>query len=70
MIHKSAGPISVLAEFPIKSRPGAVYQVLMGEDGVVYCDCPSWKFQPEVPPEKRTCKHIRLWRAEGGQEAR
>jgi len=47
---------TVLATFPSKSRPGSVHTVKVGADGVVYCSCPSWRFQHNHP-SCRTCKH-------------
>jgi hypothetical protein len=54
----SIAPKTVLATFPSKSRPGHVYHVKLGADGVVYCDCPSWRFQKNHP-SCRCCKHTK-----------
>lgn len=44
-------------ELKIQGSGQNVYTVKQGRDGVVYCSCPSWKFQ-RVTPALRTCKHI------------
>lgn len=33
------------------------HKIVLGEDGVVYCSCPAWKFQ-KGEPAKRSCKHL------------
>jgi predicted nucleic acid-binding Zn finger protein len=33
------------------------YTVKKGQDGVVYCSCPAWRFQ-KVAAAHRSCKHI------------
>lgn len=48
----------VVAEYTSKSRPGRVYHVQIGADGITYCDCWQWKIN-------RTCKHIKDWEANG-----
>lgn len=53
----------VLASFESKSRPGSSHQVRRGADGVVYCTCPSWRFQHNSP-SNRTCTHIEQWKAQ------
>jgi len=53
----------VLARFESSSRPGSFHEVRRGADGVVYCQCPSWRFQHNSPAN-RTCKHIEQWKAE------
>ena len=42
----------ILAEYP-SSSSSKVYHITEGKDGVVYCDCPGWKFNG------RTCKHLK-----------
>ena len=49
-------PKTVLATFPSASKPGHAHEVRMGADGVIYCTCPSWRFQ-KLTPSARTCKH-------------
>lgn len=44
-------------ELKIQGSGQNVYTVKQGRDGVVYCSCPSWKFQ-RVTPALRTCKHL------------
>lgn len=41
-----------------ESTEGKHYEIKLGDDGIVYCTCPSWKYQ-EASPEDRTCKHLR-----------
>ncbi len=54
---------NVLARFASKSNPSKSHEVRRGADGVVYCTCPSWRFQKNSP-SNRTCKHIEQWKAE------
>jgi hypothetical protein len=61
---KSQGPLAALAEYESDSTPGKMYQVMMGEDGVVYCTCPAWRFQKGRSPSERVCKHIRRFKGE------
>jgi hypothetical protein len=59
----------VLSRFASKSNPSKSHEVRRGADGVVYCTCPSWRFQKNSP-SNRTCKHIESWKANtvvGGQ---
>jgi len=42
----------ILAEYP-SSSSSKIYHITEGKDGVVYCDCPGWKFNG------RTCKHLK-----------
>lgn len=42
---------TVLDEFSSASNPGKKYQIIQGDDSVVYCNCPAWKF-------KKMCKHL------------
>ncbi len=37
--------------------------------GVYSCSCPSWRNQ-SLPIERRTCKHLRLYRSEAAEAAR
>jgi hypothetical protein len=48
--------MAILATITSKTS-GKTYTITRGNDGVTYCDCPSWKFQ-RVSPADRTCKHI------------
>lgn len=51
-------PKTVLATFASASKPGHQHEVRLGADGVMYCTCPSWKFQ-RLTPSLRTCKHTK-----------
>jgi len=42
----------ILAEYPSSSSSN-IYHIQEGKDGVIYCDCPGWKFNG------RTCKHLK-----------
>jgi hypothetical protein len=33
---------------------GKEWHIIRGHDGVVYCDCPAWRF-------RRTCKHLQAY---------
>lgn len=45
------------------SRLGVYYTVCVSDDGILYCDCPSWKFQHACAQERRPCKHIKRYLA-------
>jgi len=49
-------PKTLLATFASASKPGHSHEVRVGADGVIYCTCPSWKFQKNHP-SNRVCKH-------------
>jgi hypothetical protein len=53
----------VLARYASKSNPSKSHEVRRGADGVVWCSCPSWRFQKNSP-SNRTCKHIEQWKGE------
>ena len=50
----------ILATNPSRSNPAKSYNIIRGDDGVVYCDCPAWKF-------RRECKHLKAYH--GGAHA-
>lgn len=54
---------TVLARFESKSKPGTYHEVKLGADGVVYCGCPSWRFQ-KSHPSCRSCKHTKAFVAQ------
>lgn len=43
---------NVLATYPSGSNPAKQYNIIQGNDGVVYCDCMGWKMN-------KHCKHLR-----------
>lgn len=57
----STSPV-VLSRYASKSNPSKSHEVRRGADGVVYCTCPSWRFQKNSP-SNRTCKHIEMWKS-------
>ena len=52
----------ILATNTSSSNPGKQYEIIEGDDGVVYCTCPGWKF-------KRDCKHLRAYNNTAGYVA-
>ena len=48
---------TILASVPSKTTAGKSYNIVQGADGVVYCQCPAWKYQ-RLTPSRRTCKHL------------
>lgn len=49
--------------FESKSHPGQFHAVKLGKDDVLYCSCPSWKYQHRHPND-RQCLHTRAVVAE------
>lgn len=49
-----------LAEYPSSSNPDKIYKILLGADGVTYCDCPGWR-------NRKMCKHLTDYEANGGK---
>lgn len=47
--------MKVLATYPSSSSCMA-YEVRQGDDGVVYCTCPGWRFH-----SRRWCKHLEAY---------
>ena len=43
----------VLAEYVSSSNSDVTYQVSEDSKGVIWCNCPGWKFN------KKTCKHLK-----------
>lgn len=50
---------TILATYPSKSNPAKSYNVVEGDDGVVYCTCPAWRMQGGDTNSRPPCKHIR-----------
>lgn len=55
-------PKTVVARFESASKPGSFHEVRFGADGVLYCTCPSWRFQKNTP-SCRCCKHTKAFLA-------
>jgi len=51
------------------SSSGSTY-MLKNVGGVYSCTCPAWRFQKDVPIEKRTCKHLRSFRGDAAETTR
>lgn len=47
-----------IGTFQSSSNPEKFYTVTEGNDGVVYCSCPAWKFQ-RLAAAMRSCKHTK-----------
>jgi hypothetical protein len=45
-----------LATYPSGSNPAKEYSVILGNDGVTYCDCMGWKMN-------KHCKHLKAYEA-------
>lgn len=56
MPHQRTPTTRTLAHYPSASRPHTTYTVKIGQDNVIYCDCPAWRFQ-KLPTWRRDCKH-------------
>lgn len=51
---------ALVQSFPSRTSAGVTHDVRRGRDGVLYCTCPSWRFQESRAPHRRTnCRHIR-----------
>jgi DNA ligase-1 len=48
---------------------GSNTYTLRNAGGAYTCTCPAWRNQ-SLPPERRTCKHLRKFRGEAAEEAR
>jgi len=64
--------VGEVAEVP-SSRPGVAYKLqhLQGSGGedVYSCSCPAWKIQ-KLPPQQRTCKHLKAYLGDEFEEHR
>lgn len=49
---------NVVARIRSKTDPSRVYGIHLGRDGVLWCECPSWKYQ-RLSPRERDCKHLK-----------
>ena len=55
----------VLAVYRSASNPDKEYTIRLGKDGVVYCDCPGWKFS-----KPHRCGHLVDYEQGGGVSIR
>jgi len=49
---------NVITTVSSKSNPEKSYEIRRGNDGVIYCTCPAWRYQRLKKGETRTCKHM------------
>jgi hypothetical protein len=49
----------VLKQYPSGSNPAKNYNIILGKDGVVYCDCMGWKMN-------KHCKHLEAFNSTDG----
>jgi hypothetical protein len=47
----------VVKEYPSKSNPARKYHVTKDREGILFCDCPAWRFMKK-PSHLRQCSHI------------
>ena len=59
--------LAILKEYDSKSCPGKKYHVILADSGLMYCDCPKWKFQKGVHPFQRECDHTLDYKREHGE---
>lgn len=45
-------------KFESETHPGTFHYVRLGKDDVLYCTCPSWRYQHR-PSNDRQCLHTR-----------
>ena len=55
----------VLQTYQSESNHNRFYTVYRDRDGIISCDCPSWKFQSK-PSHSRDCKHKLFYMGAGG----
>ena len=51
-----------LAEYAPSKNGGSNYSIILGGDGVTYCNCPGWK-------NRKNCKHLLDWTLNKGNAA-
>jgi hypothetical protein len=47
----------VLAAVPRAGGQGT-WTIVKADDGLIYCNCPAWRFQKDEPHMRKHCKHI------------
>jgi hypothetical protein len=52
-IRKGNKMSKVLAEYVSSSNSDVIYHVSEDSKGIIWCDCPGWKFN------KKSCKHLK-----------
>ena len=50
-----------LAEYPSGSNPAKKYHIILGNDGVTYCDCMGWRMN-------KHCKHLNDYMSKPGRK--
>jgi hypothetical protein len=53
---------TVLAEYAPSKGGGSNYRIILGNDGVTYCDCPGWR-------NRKNCKHLLDYTLQGAMSA-
>ena len=51
---------TTLTTYPSSSNPAKKYNVILGNDGVVYCDCMGWKMN-------KRCRHLAAYHKTAGK---
>ena len=54
----------IMARVPSQSTPGCEYEITLGFDGSLACNCPAFAFSKAKPKD---CKHLGIYRDGRGQ---